>query len=246
MSTEILFFAVPVIFLAYAVFGMTGFGAALVAVPLLVHVIPLQTVVPLIVFFDLVSTTLIGGSNRASVSVAELKAITPWMLLGILLGATLLYSISPGGPLIALGIFVLYVSIHNLFFKKNTQKKISSLWAVPFGIFGGVFSALFGTGGPIYTIYLARRLDDLTSFRATISAVIFCSGFVRLITFAFAGAYFKESILWGAAFLLPSALLGLWSGSKLRKILPHEAMKKSIYFLLLLAGVGTVYKGLTI
>ena len=122
MSTEILFFAVPVIFLAYAVFGMTGFGAALVAVPLLVHFIPLQTVVPLIVFFDLVSTTLIGGSNRASVSIAELKTITPWMLLGILLGATLLYSISPSGPLIALGIFVLYVSIHNLFFGKKLHK----------------------------------------------------------------------------------------------------------------------------
>ena len=75
MPLESLAIAAPVIFLAYAVFGMTGFGAAMVAVPLLVQFMPLQFAVPLVVLFDLACTALVGGSNWRRVSLVELKRL---------------------------------------------------------------------------------------------------------------------------------------------------------------------------
>ena len=60
-----------------------------------------------------------------------------------------------------------------------SREPLPTPWALPFGVFGGVFSALFGTGGPIYTIYLSRRIAALDAFRATISVVILASGVVR-------------------------------------------------------------------
>ena len=148
MPLESLAIAAPVIFLAYAVFGMTGFGAAMVAVPLLVQFLPLQFAVPLVVLFDLVCTALVGGRNWRQVSRGELKRLFPWMLLGIALGVTLLHNAGAKWPLMLLGTFVLAVCIKGLRrAPATTTAPLSGHWAFPFGVFGGIFSALFGTAG---------------------------------------------------------------------------------------------------
>jgi len=47
-----LLFPVSVLFFAYLVRGVAGFGSALIAVPLLALTLPLTIVVPLVVFLD--------------------------------------------------------------------------------------------------------------------------------------------------------------------------------------------------
>lgn len=236
--------AAPVIFIAYVVSGMTGFGAAMVAVPILVQFMPLQFAVPMIVLFDLVGMSLVSGRNWRRVSLAELKRIFPWLLLGIILGATLLHNAPPRWPLILLGCFVLAVCIRGL---RNPNEAEASMlrprWAIPFGLIGGVFSALFGTGGPIYTIYLARRIPDVGEFRATISVVILVSGIIRAIAFGTAGLYSQPDILTAGAVLLPVSLIGLFAGSRLRNRISPESLKRFIYVLLLIAGIGAIVRG---
>lgn len=244
MPAESLAIVAPVIFVAYTVFGMTGFGAAMVAVPVLVQFIPLQFAVPLVVLFDLACTALVGGSNWRRVSLAELKRLFPWLLLGIALGVTLLHNAGARWPLMLLGGFVLFVCIRGLRGSPGeTKAPLNECWAFPFGVFGGVFSALFGTGGPIYTIYLSRRLDALDQFRATISVVILLSGVVRAAAFGAAGLYSQPEILASAALLLPVSLVGLYAGSRLRTRVSPELLKKSIFVLLAIAGAGAIYRG---
>ncbi|WP_312539639.1 sulfite exporter TauE/SafE family protein [Achromobacter mucicolens] len=244
MPTESLAFVIPVIFVAYTVFGMTGFGAAMVAVPVLVQFIPLQLAVPLVVLFDLTCTALVGGRNWRRVSLAEFKRLLPWMLLGIALGVTLLRDAGARWPLILLGAFVLVVCFQGLRGARGGPKPpLKPIWAFPFGVFGGVFSALFGTGGPIYTIYLSRRLDALEQFRATISVVILLSGIVRAAAFGAAGMYSNPDILRAAAVLLPVALIGLYAGSRFRTRVSPELLKRSIFVLLAIAGAGAIYRG---
>jgi hypothetical protein len=55
--------AAAVIFLAYLVRGISGFGSALVAVPLLVHFLPLTFVVPWMVMMDTLAALLLIGSG---------------------------------------------------------------------------------------------------------------------------------------------------------------------------------------
>ena len=68
MSADLIALAAPVVFTAYVVFGMTGFGAAMVAVPILAQFLPLSFAVPLVVLFDLACTALVGGRNWRQVS----------------------------------------------------------------------------------------------------------------------------------------------------------------------------------
>lgn len=244
MPIESIVFAAPVIFLAYAVFGMTGFGAAVVAVPVLVQFMPLQFAVPLVVLFDLVCTALVGGRNWRHVALAELRRLMPWMSLGIVVGVTLLHGAGARWPLMLLGSFVLVVCARNLRGAKAAARPpLKGRWAFPFGFLGGIFSALFGTGGPIYTIYLARQLSAVDQFRATASVVILLSGVVRTVAFGAAGLYSQPAILWVALALVPASLAGLFAGSRLRSRVSPELLRRAIFILLAVAGVGAIYRG---
>lgn len=244
MPVELIALGAPAVLLAYAVFGMTGFGAAMVAVPILVQVMPLQLAVPMVVLFDLVCTALVGGSNWRRVCVPELKRIVPWMLLGIGVGVTLLHHLGARWPLIALGSFVLLVCARNLLTRAGAPRPpIARRWVLPFGVAGGVFSALFGTGGPVYTLYLQRRLPEVDQFRATISVVILLSGISRALAFGASGLYAQPAILWLAAALLPVSLLGVFIGSRLRTRVSPAALQRLVLLLLAVAGVAAITRG---
>lgn len=242
---EIIAFSAPVLLIAYSVFGMTGFGATIIAVPILIHVMPLQFAVPMAVLFDMACTAAVGGSNRHLVSLPELKRLFPWMLIGIAVGTILLDKLGTRWPLIALGVFVLAVCARGLLAAQAMSRpSLHPLWALPFGLVGGVFSALFGTGGPIYTIYLTRQLTDVDRFRATIAVVILISGITRVVTFGSAGFYSQDSLLLIAAALLPIALLGAFVGSKFRTRVSQALQKKCILLLLAAAGASALLRGL--
>jgi hypothetical protein len=244
MNLELLSVLGPAVFLAYAIFGLTGFGAAMIAVPIMVQVVPLSFAVPLIVVFDLLCTSLVGGRNWRRVSAPELLRLAPWMLAGIVLGTTALSSIGPKWPLMLLGAFVLFSAARN-FVSSGRQaiQHIAGHWAVPYGVFGGVFSALFGTGGPIYTMYLSRRLADLEQFRTTISITILLSAVSRALAFGAAGLYSQEAIVEAAIALLPICLAGLFAGSRMRTRVPAAVLRRGIFVLLAAAGASALYRG---
>lgn len=245
MNIELLLVLGPVVFMAYAVLGLTGFGSAVIAVPIMVHFVPLQVAVPLIVLFDLLCTFWVGLRNWRLVSGTELWRIFPTMFIGIAIGTTILADVGPKWPLLALGTFVLLVAVHSLITSGAAPAaRIGGIWAMPSGLVGGVFSALFGTGGPIYTIYLVRRLPDINQFRATISVVILSGCIVRTVTFASAGLYSTDRVLSAAMALLPFCLLGLFAGSRLRTRIPPGRVRTGISLVLVVAGIGVLYRGL--
>ena len=149
--------AALIVVLAYTVFGVTGFGAAIVGVPLLAHFFPIRFCVPMMLVFDLCAGLLLGLKNRREVDRAELLRLAPFVAVGMLLGITALVQVPERALLALLGAFVAGYAAWSLAGRAATRT-LRPAWAAPAGIVGGVFTALYGTGGPIYTIYLARRL----------------------------------------------------------------------------------------
>jgi len=84
--------AAAVVFFAYFLRGVTGFGSALVAVPLLVQMLPLTTVVPFIATLDVVAALVLTGSGLRGRQVcwSEVWWLLPGSLLGIVVGLQLL------------------------------------------------------------------------------------------------------------------------------------------------------------
>jgi uncharacterized membrane protein YfcA len=191
--------------------------------------------------FDLACALLLGLKNWRVVDRKELVRLVPFMLVGMGVGIVTLVRAPERLLLLTLGVFILAYSAWSLLLQRQPQP-VGKAWSMPFGVVGGMFTAMFGTGGPFYTIYLARRLDNKLILRATISAVIFFSGLARAVLFTGAGLYHQQSLPQLALLLLPCALGGLYIGNRLHKRLPAERVVQVIWVILIVGGVSLVVR----
>lgn len=234
--------ATPLIgLLAYIILGISGFGSALVSIPLLVHFLPLQTVVPLAVLVDFLATATTGIKFRYEVETAELKFLVPTMIAGILAGVTLLATLPKEATLILLGAFVTGYGVYRLVAKTSTRS-VSRWWGIPTGLVGGLMGGLFGVGGPIYAAYLTARIPDHARMRATLSAVFSCSTGFRLLVFLLSGLMLQKEVWWGVLLLVPSMLIGLTIGHRLHAKLSREQVGGFISVLLVASGLSLLWK----
>src|SRR5438874_13638233 len=102
-SHDVLLLVPLVIFAAYLVFGITGFGASPITIPVLVHLLPLAFVLPLAALLDLGSALALGFHTRRQADTRELVTLVPFTLLGLILGVTLLLRLPRDTTLLALG-----------------------------------------------------------------------------------------------------------------------------------------------
>ena len=199
--------------LAYIVFGIAGFGTALVAGPMLILFMPLSKIVPLLVLLDFVAAFGNLLPSRRDVAKSELLRLLPCMAIGCTLGVIFLLNLKSDLLLLLMGLFISAYAVYSLWVKARPAQ-LSAAWAVPMGTVGGLFGALFGSGGFLYAIYLNSRLPK-DAARATQSALISCSTVVRLSLFVIAGVYAELPLLMLALCLLPAMALGLWIGRRL-------------------------------
>ncbi|WNW13677.1 sulfite exporter TauE/SafE family protein [Pseudomonas sp. DTU_2021_1001937_2_SI_NGA_ILE_001] len=222
---------------AYIVFGIAGFGTALVAGPVLIHFMSLSRIIPLLVMLDFLAALGNLLPARQSVVKGELLRLLPCMAVGCTLGVLFLLNLKSDVLLLLMGLFVTAYALYSLAVKVRPAN-LSAGWAVPMGIVGGLFGALFGSGGFLYAIYLNGRLEAKEQVRATQGALISCSTVVRLGLFIIAGVYAQIPLLVLAACLLPAMLFGSWVGRSLTMKLSREAFVRLITWLVLISGIA--------
>lgn len=221
---------------AYLVFGMVGFGTALVASPALALYLPLAKIVPLLALMDMIAAMTNIYKDGRKADVQELKRLVPLMVVGSLVGAAILLKTRPDIMLLVLGIFVVAYSLYSLS-KFSPKRKFNPGAAVPFGLVGGVFSALFGSGGFIYAIYLSGRIEQKEGMRVTQATLIGLSTLTRVILFSLAGVYADISIILLALVLLPVMFLGVKAGRHITLRLTRDQFIKIINVVVLCSGV---------
>ena len=221
---------------AYTAFGLAGFGSTVIALPLLAHFFALRFAVPLLMLLDLAALLLFGARVRKRVLYAEMAWLLPFMLVGMVAGLTLLIEVAERKLLVVLGIFLLLYAGYSLA-RRGPPAVLSRAWSVPVGLAGGVFSALFGTGGVLFALYNAGRIRDKDALRATNAAMIMLSSLVRVLLFGSAGLLTQEGLLATALVLLPAMLAGVWLGNRLHAVVPAASVAKAVYALLVVAGL---------
>lgn len=220
---------------AYFIRGITGFGSALISVPLLALSHPLQFTVPLVLALDFTASTILGGLNIKQANWAEIRILLPFGAIGACIGAFALLKLPTNPVLLMLGIFTMYAGFRNIFGMQATGQ-ISRAWAVPAGLAGGAAGALFGTGSPPYIIYLTRRLLDKSALRATFSWLIAIDGGIRLGLFLIAGLLFDPKLQTAYVLGIVPMALGLYAGNKVHLDMTKEGMLKVVGMLLIMSG----------
>jgi uncharacterized membrane protein YfcA len=233
------------VMLGYTLFGFGGFGANIVAIPLLAHWMPVRFVVPMMLVLDLAAASFLGLKNRQLIERAELLRLLPWLLAGMVVGATVLAKAHEAVLLTLLGLFVLAVAGWSLFVGDRAgaaREPVRTLWATPAGLVGGVFSALFGSGGPLYTLYLARRIAEPARLRATVATLILGAASVRGVLFVANGLMMQPGLIATSLAALPGAALGYFVGSRLHAHLPAARVRQGVWLLLMASGVSLLWR----
>jgi uncharacterized membrane protein YfcA len=220
---------------AYFIRGITGFGSALISVPLLALSQPLQFAVPLVLALDFTASLVLGGTNTKKANWSEIKILLPFGMLGACIGAYALLTLPTTPVLLTLGAFTMFFGFRNIFGLQPVGR-LPRAWAIPAGLAGGGAGALFGTGGPPYIMYLTRRLLDKGEVRATFSWLFAMEGGFRLILFLFAGLLLDPKLQIAYALgLLPMAI-GLYTGNKVHLDMTSAGMLRVVGALLMLSG----------
>lgn len=231
-------------FAGSVIFGVTGFGAALITVPFATHFVPLPFALALFVLMDLANAFRVGFENPKNAVRAEWTRMVPTILLGTIAGVTLLVNLPRGAATLALGVFVLLFALYSLLSHPDAQRVVSSGWAYVAGFAGGVTSTVFGAGGPPYAIYLSHRGLAKEQYRATMGFATLTSISLRTIAFLATGILLDPKVWTYAVFVVPAGLAGIWAASHLFRRISRETLMRAVALMLLVSGASLILRSL--
>jgi uncharacterized membrane protein YfcA len=233
MDTSLLVLTIG-IFVGFFIQTIIGFGAALIALPFLLFVMPLSGAVSYISIFYMISAPIYVYKEWQYIDKNLIRKMALSSFLGVLAGILVLMF---GKPLIlkkALGIFIILFVLNSLRVKRKSVlfKKMKHF----FGFLGGFFSGVFSTGGPLYVMIVKNETTDVKTFRATMFAALGLVTLMRIPVLIASGLMTMPQI-YNSLYVLPFFILALFLGKKVYLKLDEALVKKVILVLLFLSGV---------
>jgi uncharacterized membrane protein YfcA len=225
------------------IFGITGFGSALVTIPLASHIVPLPFALALFAICDLAAALRVGLENPKNAVRVEYYRLAPTIVVGTALGVTLLVNLPRQALMAALGVFILLFALYSLI-PQRSRNPISSAWAWLAGLSGGITSTVFGAGGPPYVIYLSHRGLTKEQFRATLGFCTMTSISLRVIAFLVTGLLLNASVWFTALFAVPAILLGIWVAQRIYLKISRDALMRAVALMLLVSGGSLIWLAL--
>ncbi len=233
-----------VVLLGYSVLGLTGFGSALVIVPLLAWQWPLPEVVALTLLMDVPASAFHSGLNWRQVQWRELGRLVPGLVVGILAGLWLLPHLQARWPLLLLGLYVAGVGVNALRPAAQHTGLPAPIWAYPVGTAIGLVEMLFGTAGPLVVAWLSRRVADVQHMRASTPMIITVAASTVLAGMGWEGRL-SSDLLWQRwLVLIGVALIGVWLGHRVAHRVPVARLRQIICALLVVSGLMLALRAL--
>lgn len=231
----------PITFVGAVLYGLTGFGSALITVPLASHFFPLQFVIATYSVVDLTGALRVGLENPRNVVRGEVARLVPFILIGVVLGTTALVNLPRTIATFALGTFILAYALYVLI-RPAEERRVRQAWAYLAGITGGITGTLFGAGGPPSAIYLAHRPLDKAQYRATLTMTAVFSVGLRMLAFLVTGLLSDPKVWLAAIIAIPASLTGITVASRIFHRISRRALMRVVALTLLAIGASLIVR----
>ena len=224
-----------IIFVATLVRSAFGFGEALVAVPLLALVMPVEVAAPLAVLLSITVAGVIIVQDRQHIEVRSAAWLILFTVLGIPVGLLLLTSVAEAVIKAILGIVIVAFSLYYLIRRSQFELKTDRL-AWFFGFSAGVLGGAYGMNGPPLVIYGAMRRWPAQHFRATLQGYFLPASIMGMAGYGLAGLW-TQAVTHYYLLSLPVAILGVFLGRVINHRLLHgDHFYKYLYLALIFIG----------
>jgi uncharacterized membrane protein YfcA len=238
--------------LSYSAQALTGFGGAVLGMPVLSAFkrLPVASAVPVFSLLDVVGGAInlwkfFGRADKAQIALLSLP-----MIVGTGAGVWLLEIVPNRWMLGLLGVFVLAVTSVNFVgletgLLRNLSTGSGTIAGLCAGLFGGLFAGMFGTGGPIYALYISNRLDE-PSVASTIGSFLAISAFVRATILLLRGLYADPQIIAIALAALPFVVASMLITHEYGKRISAKTVANCLRWILLTVGVLLILRAFEI
>jgi len=230
------YFLAGLIFLgAGFVQGLTGFGSALVAIPLLCLIMDIKAAVPLCMLSGLIITVYLAVQLRHHLDKRKILPLLLGSILGIFVGVTLLKEVDAGVLRICIGFLLICYSLYNLLAQPRPLNP-AKIWGYVAGFLTGAIGAAFSAGGPPAIVYTTLTDWKKEEIKATLSGFFALNGIVTASVHALTGVSTMTTAKLFAV-TAPFVLIGTVLGSRVTGKIDRRTYLRIIYGFLIVMGI---------
>ncbi len=214
--------------------GLTGFGSALVSLPLLVLVMDIRVAVPFSVLNGLLITSLLSLQLKSHLDWRKIGPLLGGFVPGVAVGVAFLKNTGEPLFLLLLGLMLVAFALYRLLAHPRPHR-LGKGWGVGAGLASGAISAAFSAGGPPSIIYATMTGWDKHEIKATLSIYFFLGGIFTAAAHLLSGlTTLGVAELFGWS--IPAVVLGVWGGSRLYGCFRTESYLRLVLVALLIMG----------
>lgn len=227
-----------IVFFAIFVQAASGFGLALISMPLLVGLVGIGTATPLVALIGITAEVFLLRRYWQALNFAAVKRLSLASVVGIPLGVYVLREGDGRFITTILGLIVAGYALYALFGPHLPELR-QPAWAYGFGFLGGVLSGAYNTSGPPVIIYGTCRRWEPTTFKGNLQAYFLLNSLFTLSAHLISGnftAVVWQHYLWA----VPGVALGLVVGKWVDGRLNPTQFRKGVLVLLVLLGIRLI------
>jgi uncharacterized membrane protein YfcA len=214
--------------------GLSGFGFALISVPLLALVVPVKAAIVAGAAFGLVQSAFVVARDRRHVAWRSAAVVVVVAATGMPIGLVVITRV-PAEPLqIAVATTVLMFTA--LLWRRVRLPTDSPAAEVGVGLVSGVLSTSTGMSGPPLVIALQVRSIAPSAFRATLATVFVAGSALSFLLFWSQGLVTADALRTTTAGL-PGLLVGILAGEFAFRRVDHERFRRVVLALLVASAV---------
>ena len=224
-----------VIFLATLIRSAFGFGEALIAVPLLALVMPVEVAAPLAVLVSVTVALVIVLEDWHQVQFGSAWRLVLATLFGIPLGLLLLTAVP--GPVVKAALALVIIAFSGYCLARRTPPELpDDRLAWLFGFCAGVLGGAYGMNGPPLVVYGTLRRWPAGRFRATLQGYFLPASLVGMAGYWLAGLW-VPAVTRYYLLSLPVAGASIVLGRVVNRRLAGDSFLRYVHVALVVIGV---------
>jgi uncharacterized membrane protein YfcA len=231
-----------IVFVATLIRSAFGFGEALVAVPLLALLMPVEIAAPLAVLLSITVAGVVLAQDWHHVQVRSAGWLIVSTLFGIPLGLFMLTTVREVVVKAILAVIIIAFSTYCLTSRRLVELKSDRLaWLFGFG--AGVLGGAYGMNGPPLVVYGALRGWSPEHFRATLQGYFLLASLVGMVGYWLADLWVADVTRY-YLLSLPLALAAIWLGRLANRRMNSRSFLVYVHGLLIVIGAALLLQSI--
>lgn len=229
-------FIVSIVVFAAFVQSLSGFGFAVIIMPLITFVLGLQTAAPMVALTALTVYAINLVRYRRGINPQEVLRLGAASVLGVPVGVWVLTNVDETLIKGVMGLILVAYAV-NALVRPTTQWVPSRMWVYPAGFLAGCLGGAYNTPGPPAIVYGSLRQWPKDEFRAAMQSLFLVSGLV-VVGSHYIAHHLTQEVLTYYLYAVPALALGILAGSLVDRRVDGQRFRTIVTGMILVLGVS--------